>query len=1018
LPTESYSAIYIETFQWDPDMKLQLERHTSHLEQATSTRYVLDLPVWGFNEIAAMDGIEWIEPRPHIELDNDVAAGVMAVDTVWGNYGLDGSGQTGAVADTGLDTGTDDHLVNGDIHADFDNRVRFGNWAGSSPDDGYGHGTHVAGSIAGNGVSSGGAIKGMAYNASVFFQGIMDDSYNLVTPSNLSLLFRQAYDNGSRVHSNSWGADGLYGVYTSECYDVDWFMYNYPEMLILFAAGNDGWDSSPQDGKIDADSVAPPATAKSCITVGASENIRSFGGIQATYGSSWGYPQNPIKDDRPSNNSKGLAPFSGRGPMDDGRLKPDVVAPGTNILSTKTSLGGISGWGSYSNPAYLYMGGTSMSTPLTAGAALLVRQYYNKTYGTSPTGALVKATMVNGATDLTPGQYGAANPTTKEVNRRPDNDQGWGRVNLGDSVYPQGANLSFLDQRQGLRTGENITRIFRVLSGKDLRITLAWSDYPSSTFTGKQLVNDLDLVLESPDGTKYNGNDLTAPYDSSYDSLNPVEGISIKSPLAGWWKVMVNARNVAKGVQHFALIGTGDMTSFVTESMGFNRGYFSTDGSEIKLQLLSRELIGSATVTAHVNSTSYPLGRDVELTEDGNYGSFRGSLWTSNQTTSDLTRLFVSHNDTIEASYISPSSRVFSARSVAKKPLRMNIIKEPELNLIFTLGERIGLTGVGKPGTIAAVILPGTMFGPVPLYDDGSPVHNDITAGDGIFGASVQISSPMSFKTILATRVMDPFLGPLLYGQFNISANTSLPKAPRSLKASSLPYGNSVLLSWNKSSGSDIDHYSIYINGTPLLPGFGNEGWAHFKDTMGIENSSVALGLSDGTGYYFRVAAVDTNGNLSSLSVWAKAVPSDIAPPSVEFLGVPYTLAGIARLSFETDRDLELLEAEYCNDSNGNGLADDNLSFIKFYNGTSASIDWDTREEAGGPGNLESMIIRFRGYDEVPNISPWTVLPGFSVDNIGPRSIELQTFPPRITNDHDFEIIGSTEPLGKVIYEQ
>ena len=135
----------------------------------------------------------------------------------------------------------------------------------------------------------------------------------------------------------------------------------------------------------------------------------------------------------------GMAAFSSRGPALDGRIKPDIVAPGTWIASTKSSVASGGGWGAIDSN-YMYMGGTSMATPLTAGAAALIRQYYTDRESITPSAALIKATMVNGATDIYPGQYGTGG--TQEIPvTRPTNVAGWGRVDVQDSIFPTGARV-------------------------------------------------------------------------------------------------------------------------------------------------------------------------------------------------------------------------------------------------------------------------------------------------------------------------------------------------------------------------------------------------------------------------------------------------------------------------------------------------------------------------------------------------------------------------------------------------
>jgi len=183
----------------------------------------------------------------------------------------------------------------------------------------------------------------------------MDSSCGLGgLPTDLNELYSQADTAGARIHTNSWGAS-VNGQYTVDSYNTDIYSWNHKDYTILFAASNDGVDAN-SDGIIDLDSLGAPGTAKNCITVGATENVRPYGGINPEHaedpwdevqcsgnggGAAWGncwptdYPANPIKSDLISNHGGGMAAFSSRGPTDDGRTKPDIVAPGTNILSTK-----------------------------------------------------------------------------------------------------------------------------------------------------------------------------------------------------------------------------------------------------------------------------------------------------------------------------------------------------------------------------------------------------------------------------------------------------------------------------------------------------------------------------------------------------------------------------------------------------------------------------------------------------------------------------------------------------------
>jgi subtilisin family serine protease len=206
-----------------------------------------------------------------------------------------------------------------------------------------------------------------------------------------------------------------------------------------------------------------------------------------------------------------MAAFSSRGPCLDGRIKPDIVAPGTNIISTKSSLATdlwtTGGLGGGLENSYIFSGGTSMSTPLVAGAATLVREFYTDVEGLtapSPSAALIKATLLNGAFDMSPGQYGTG--PTQEIPDppRPNNVEGWGRVDLETSIFPTAQKtLRYADVTTSLNTGESRIYDFTVGPGAvPLKATLVWSDYPGSTVAGGGLVNDLDLILIDPTSSR------------------------------------------------------------------------------------------------------------------------------------------------------------------------------------------------------------------------------------------------------------------------------------------------------------------------------------------------------------------------------------------------------------------------------------------------------------------------------------------------------------------------------------
>jgi serine protease AprX len=471
--------------------------------------------------------------------------------------GFTGQGQLVAFADTGLDSGDISTLI-----PDFQGQVKSGfavGLGGRSWGDPMNHGTHVAGSIAGSGMSSDGAIRGTAFGAKLVALGMWSDIMNNIMPPSVPRLFEAAYREGARIHSNSWGAPNSNGRYDNWASQADGWMFNNPDFLAVFAAGNDGADRN-KDGVIDEGSVSSPGSAKNVLTVGASKNFLLEGGIQRRMAdlrdgnNKWGVE--PIASSSLSEDPRGMAAFSSRGPTADGRLKPDVVAPGTNIVAARSKHPRAKpedSWGAYGDD-YLYMGGTSMATPLTSGALAIVRQVLLERMGASTvSAALLKATIANTAEDLFPGQFGERSRGQEQPTRRPNNHQGWGLVNLEALV--EGSDLHLIDDRDGLRTGQSRTVSVATDGASPLKVTMAYTDAPASANAARTLVNDLDLTVIGPDGTVHYPNGR-----SSKDSVNNMEQIDILRPVAGSYQVVVKAANVPQGkngAQPFALVVSG-----------------------------------------------------------------------------------------------------------------------------------------------------------------------------------------------------------------------------------------------------------------------------------------------------------------------------------------------------------------------------------------------------------------------------------------------------------------------------
>jgi hypothetical protein len=186
-------------------------------------------------------------------------------------------------------------------------------------------------------------------------------------------------------------------------------VWDHPDLLVVAAAGNGGVDRGA-DGLVDPGSLYSPATAKNVLAVGASESLRIGQGYVGTYGDSpsgVNFPADPVHNDLISDEPWGLAAFSSRGPAADGRVRPDLVAPGTNIVSARSHHPSAT-YSHIRGDHYAFHSGSSQAAPLVSGAAALVREWYMSETGAAPSAALVRATLINGASDLAPGQYGQA----------------------------------------------------------------------------------------------------------------------------------------------------------------------------------------------------------------------------------------------------------------------------------------------------------------------------------------------------------------------------------------------------------------------------------------------------------------------------------------------------------------------------------------------------------------------------------------------------------------------------------
>jgi hypothetical protein len=444
----------------------------------------------------------WLNDRAAGTIQSGVQGHDMAQTPIWA-HGIRGEGQIVGMADTGLDANS--CYFNGDalpIVNTWSDSAGYGTltdpshrkivaydflyscdqWpnAPSCEDpadhtkwDTYGHGTHVAGNMVGdsdNNPETYAAEDGMAPAAKIvvqdagFLANTCNDGPGFDCPvMKLDPIFEQARVQGVSVHNNSWGdnekvAGPQQCNYTARSQDVDRYMWEHKEFLIVYAAGNYGARN------VDF-SVGSPSTNKDGLAIGSSRTSPTA-----------------TSDDN-------ISSYSSRGWTSDGRIKPDLIVPGSNVSAGNNgTVDGAVNCGTNSG------GGTSYATPIAVAAAALVRQYYTDGFYPSgkkdmasaltPTAALIKATMINSAASMK-GTDNAGGP----ISLIPSNEQGWGRVQLDQTLLFAGST--------------------RKLFADDHRTGFAASGTTPATYTGN-----------GPVTYTINGVDATAQGDVGLDRLS------------------------------------------------------------------------------------------------------------------------------------------------------------------------------------------------------------------------------------------------------------------------------------------------------------------------------------------------------------------------------------------------------------------------------------------------------------------------------------------------------------------
>ena len=441
----------------------------------------LRVPLQRLKELASLPFIEYVQPAPHEDqpLNNvdraDGRANFLNAAIGVGGRNLNGEGIVIGVGDD----------ANPSVHVDFTNRIINRTYAPPNAQ----HGQHVTGIAAGGGILNE-LYKGYAPKATIitqYYGGILQNAASYIQ------------DYGMVLTNNSYGAvsddcsySGLYDFYSAI---LDQMAFDFPYLQNVFAAGNDGTNvCSPYPTGFKT-VLGSYQSAKNVLTVGSTDSAGVMG------------------------NS------SSRGPVIDGRIKPEIAAMGVRVFST--------GFGSY-----WYNSGTSMASPgVTGGLTLLYQLYKQRNGGSNPKSGLMKAIVCNSGRDM--------------GNAGPDFSYGFGWLDLQRSALAIENNRYF---NSAIANGTQNTHSITVPSNAaQLKVMLYWHDPPASLLSSQTLVNDLDLTVQTPAAVTVFPkildtipSNVTNPSAEGPDHINNIEQVIIDNPQPGSYTIRINGNSVTQ----------------------------------------------------------------------------------------------------------------------------------------------------------------------------------------------------------------------------------------------------------------------------------------------------------------------------------------------------------------------------------------------------------------------------------------------------------------------------------------
>jgi len=545
-------------FKWVTDYYIQTQKEVKiigvrkdRLIAEVGSSALLQAAEW----FAEQPETHWVEPFVTPKFQNKYASEVILANNDrtstfidFAHEELNGSSQVIAIADTGLNFQSC-YFVGGSIPGQEVNEterkvIRYFISGSGDNVDYDGHGTFIAGIVAGASVNTDSSVEwnGLAPGAKISFFDIDKNGTGYADTSDFKYtVFLTAFLDLAGVFVSSFGSPTSW--YSSHAADVDEVVFGFEDVLFVTAVGND--------------QMTDLAMSKNALVVGASQSYTDTLPVELVSNAALAGTQM-------------LATFSAHGPTPDGRIKPDVVAPGQRITSASTGACGTE-----------TREGTSYAAAVGGAAAAIVRDFFTKNYFTiggqpfyaiSQSAALIKAVLINSAQSLKAGDANGKGEFIALENFWPSGYQGFGRIQLDRALGLEAVsdfNLNIFDDRDltSLVTGQTVRYCMRVKpDARYVKLTLVWSDPPASPLSGVALVNDLDAVIYDRSGHEWR-----SQTSENWDRLNNVEQIYLENPQPGMYAYSIYGYRVSNNeAQKWALAISGDAVFTVGCTQGFD----------------------------------------------------------------------------------------------------------------------------------------------------------------------------------------------------------------------------------------------------------------------------------------------------------------------------------------------------------------------------------------------------------------------------------------------------------------